>query len=267
MTILLLQSGPGVAGGAAVPAEVAQFLARTTGLNTTHTNAYTALINGLVTDGLWSKLDVLRIYATQDSTTALLNLKSSSFTAVPHGSPTFTADRGFAGVDSSTTVYIDSGYNPVTAGGVFTQNSAHVSAWGVTDASGCNIGLNSGAYNTKIFPSLTTTVNSYYSLNGGNNALIVGIVGSGLGHHIINRSASNALQAYKNGSANGSNSDGSTALYSGNFYELANNNAGTGASGNSNQLGVTSIGSSLSSTDATKFYNRLRTYLTAVGVP
>jgi hypothetical protein len=30
---------------------------------------------------------------------------------------------------------------------------------------------------------------------------------------------------------------------------------------------MASIGSSLSSTDVTNFYNRLRTYMTAVGVP
>jgi len=37
--------------------------------------------------------------------------------------------------------------------------------------------------------------------------------------------------------------------------------------GSNIQAAMASIGSSLSSTDATNFYNRLRTYMTAVGVP
>ena len=81
-----------LAGAAAGPA--AAFLARTSGLNATHTNAYTALINGLVSDAIWAKLDVLYLFATQDQTTALLNLVSASFTAVIHGAPPFAADNG-----------------------------------------------------------------------------------------------------------------------------------------------------------------------------
>ena len=99
----------GFTAGWTVSNPAADFLARTTGLDATHTNAYTALINGLVTDGIWDKLDVFHIYATQDSTTAKLNLVSSSFTATANGSPTFTADRGFTGVNGSSTVYIDTG--------------------------------------------------------------------------------------------------------------------------------------------------------------
>ena len=98
-TLSVTEAADAAALNGTVPSESAVFLARTSGLDTTHVNAYTALIDGLVADGVWSKFDVLRIYATQNSTTALLNLKSSSFTAVTHGSPSFTADRGFTGVD------------------------------------------------------------------------------------------------------------------------------------------------------------------------
>src|SRR6266404_3514163 len=79
--------------GTTVPGSCAQstaFLARTSGLDTTHTNAYNSLICGLVTNGVFSKFDFLYIYATQNSTTALLNLISTSFNSTVHGAPTFT---------------------------------------------------------------------------------------------------------------------------------------------------------------------------------
>src|SRR3954470_17782283 len=75
----------------------AAFLARTTGLDVTHVNAYTALLNGLEADSLCCKLDMLHVYAMQDSTTALLNLISPSYNGTLIGAPTFTADRGFTG--------------------------------------------------------------------------------------------------------------------------------------------------------------------------
>ncbi len=57
----------------------APFLARTSGLDGTHTTAYTNLICGLIADGVWQKLDMLHIYATQNSTTALLNLVQNAY--------------------------------------------------------------------------------------------------------------------------------------------------------------------------------------------
>jgi hypothetical protein len=75
-------------------AETTAFLARTTGLDATHTNAYKALINGLVADGVFAKLDALYICAAQDLATARLNLVSSSFALVDtSAAPNFTADR------------------------------------------------------------------------------------------------------------------------------------------------------------------------------
>src|SRR4051812_42354 len=72
---------PAVArGGVANCAASTTFLARTSGLNGTHTNAYNALICGMVADGTWcgSLFDAIYIFATQDSTTALLNLCAAS---------------------------------------------------------------------------------------------------------------------------------------------------------------------------------------------
>ena len=50
------------------------FIARTSGLDAGHLAAYATLIDGLVTDGLWSKFDALWIMATDTAANARLNL-------------------------------------------------------------------------------------------------------------------------------------------------------------------------------------------------
>ncbi len=279
MTHLLLGAGRGAGGGGGGGgAEATAFLARTSGLDATHTNAYIALIDGLVADGVWSKFDVLRIYATQDSTTAGLNLISSSFTATVHGSPTFTADRGYTGVDASSTVYIDSGFTPAvngqSGGGHFGQDTAHISVWNITSATsgasgGVVIGSDTGSTRqTNILPKYNDG-KAYFRINSNTADSGQNVTNSdSTGHYISNRSASNATQGYRNGSSILSNSNTSASASSTKIFDLAEcNDLGNPTFGGGFQIAATSIGSSLSGTDATNFYNRLRTYMTAVGVP
>jgi hypothetical protein len=89
------------------------------------------------------------------------------------------------------------------------------------------------------------------------------------GHCIANRSASNAVQGYKNGSSVLTSSDASQALCTVQFITGGTNNNGApqGTLGANGQIAMASIGASLTATEATNFYNRLRTYMTTVGVP
>jgi hypothetical protein len=249
------------------PGFVAQFLERTSGLDATHVSAYTALINGLVSDGIWSKLDVLHVYATQDSTTALLNLVSPAYTGVSHGSPTFTADRGFTGTGNSTTVYIDTTFVPQFATSPqMSLNSGHVSIWDATDTGQSPQGM-MGAFNANGSIELIskfTDNNSYFLVNG--NTFTTVASASAQGHFIANRSGASASQGYKNGSSIVTNTDSSTGLPGVTVVTLGMNSNNT-IHGSNVQAAMASIGSSLSSTDASNFYTRLRTYMTAVGVP
>lgn len=246
--------------------EGSAFLARTSGLDATHTSAYQTLICGLVADGIWAKLDLLYIFATQNTTTALLNLKSTSFNGTLNGSPTFTTDRGYTGTEGSITVYINTGFNPTSGSPQFTQNSAHISAWNITNSSSNSSGigsigaggersyiLSSNAGVTQVLVNVAATVGQSYTLTTG--------------HNIANRPNSTTLQGYGNGVQLLSNGAmNSTALVNQNFYGLAINNVGV-ALGTGLQFAQISIGSQLSSTEALNFYGRLRVYMTAVGVP
>lgn len=258
-------SGVGSTGGTS--AEATAFLARTTGLDSTHTNAYTALIDGLVADGVWSKLDLLHVYATQDATTALLNLVSTSYPATLIGSPTFTADRGYTGTANSS-IYIDLGFNPVTATSPkYTQNSAHMSAWSVANlvVGRPIMGSLINPVECSLYPMFTDS-NAYFRVN--DSGAFGGVaVGNSVGHYIANRPNSTTGEGYKNGSQIKTGADTSVAPGNQNFYALGYHYSAGGGTGSSHQCAMASMGSSLSSTDATNFYNRLRTYMTAMGVP
>jgi hypothetical protein len=259
-----------VAAGGGAGAHATAFLARTSGLDATHTNAYIDLINGLDTDSLFAKFDWLHVYATQDSTTALLNLVSTNFNGTANGSPTFTADRGFTGTNNSTTIYINTGFNPTTASSSqYVQNSAHISAWSVTDV-GTNGNPMIGAFDSganresDIYPKFTDN-NCYMRVNAGGG--LGGVANATpTGHYLVERSSSVVMNGYKNASSILFNSSASQPPANLNQYTIGSNQSGT-AKGSPHQLAMASAGASLSSTEVTNFYNRLRTFMTAVGVP
>jgi len=247
------------------PAEVTQFLARASGLDAAHISAYSALIAGLVADGVWPKLDVLHIYATQTAANAQLNLISASYPATLIGAPTFTADRGYTGgTTGGTTGLINTSFIPSSAPSPkYTQNSAHVAGWSV-NAVALNadfIGVN--AY-TDIVPRYGN--NNVYCAVNGNFGDITIAVGDGSGFFHGNRSASNATQLYRNGGSIGTSAAASRTVPTIAMYSVGNNNGGTALAWGGQQAAI-SIGASLNATEALTFYNRLRTYMSAVGVP
>lgn len=87
------------------------------------------LVTDLKTAGVWDKLDVFYVFATDgDSDFATLNWKTpSSHQVTKINSPTFTANSGFAGDGSSS--YLDTNYNPATSGTNYTLNDASISVW------------------------------------------------------------------------------------------------------------------------------------------
>ncbi len=235
------------------------------------------LISGLQTDGVWTKLDRLWILAAENTQSALTDMVGLVL-ATANGSPTFTTDRGYTGQDTSgagttTTVFINTGFNAVTAGGNYTQNSSHQSAWSVGDAANALGGNSLTGWVGVNYQTLEVWNNSDNTVYGRINQAGGGAAGVGtshVGHWLMNRSGATATQVYKNASSLASPNDASTTLDSLSAYILCHNNSsspGVGTWGNTQQTAMASFGGSLSSTDTTNFYNRLRTYMTAVGVP
>lgn len=255
--------------GTSAPADAPQttaFLARAnavTTLDTTHTNAYKALINGGVADGWFQKMDVFYLFATQSSGVAFLNLVSSSFTGSTSGSVNFVTDRGFSGASSSS--YLTSGFDPTTPLN-FTQNSASVSVWsntaGAESAAQAGSDINSIINAIFIDASGSTTMR----INDSSASGAISSTPDGSGFYLGSRTSSSVRSGYWNGTSLGStNSVTSQPVNVGNFVFL--NNATAGGLGSTKQISAGSVGGALTPTDASNMYSRMRTYMTAVGVP
>ena len=245
-----------------VSPEAAQFLARTSGLNATHTNAYTALIDGLVADGIWAKLDALYIFATQDVTTAKLNLKTSSYSCTSVGTQSFIADQG---IQSPTYGhYLNTGLNAFPGDKNYKQNSAHMSCWvyaEVTDSTGVVGTVSTSPYPRQyLMPNYANGNTAHYRLNTNNG--LSGSIPGVAGFALANRSDASSIQGYHNNVQTVSGADTSVALVDANFSfpDQLTGDQNARCSGGS-------FGSSLTSTEATNFYTRWRAYMTAVGAP
>jgi len=241
--------------------------------------AITTLICGLVTDGVFSKLDVLYLFAINSNgagdlgaANALVNAANpGTFNGTANGSPSFSANNGYAGVDASTTVYIDTGFNPSTATSPqFTRNSSHVMAWPYTNAAsgasgGSAIALVLGSNNTsRVYPRYSDN-NFYSDANSATNSTGVSNNTNTGGMYLVSRTGASSVDHYKITTNQGNTSESSAAVLNGNFAVLAQRVAGAGVNfGSALQLATVSIGGGLSSTDVSNLESRLCTYLTTV---
>jgi hypothetical protein len=248
-----------------------------------HHDAYSDLICGMVNDGTWcgSYYDVFYIFATVNSALAQFNLCSdTNYNAILNGNPAFTPDRGFAGVNQSTTIYIDPQFNPSTVVGAnYSLNSAHVSVWSLTNTIDSNpayavgtspqLGFFSGITNLMPSePSGTGFINPYANVNNTN----FGFFGpsqplsSSVGYYVANLSGT-TITEYKNGASLFSYTNMPTPVLC-NIFILANNSCSAGGpsaeGGSSLTIAHASIGSDFSAVVGSVCH-RLDAYLVAVG--
>ncbi len=251
----------GSASAACVPGTNAtNFLARASGLDAAHIEAYCVLINGLDTDGLFTSFDALYMFATDTTGNAVLSLINATYNATLNNGPTFAANAGYTGNGSN--MEISSGYSPLSAGGNYSQNSAQFFCWSNTSAKdGAGICGQLSVDNIYIIPRYTDD-NSYGSLQ---STAGVGPVAStdGKGMFAVNRNGT-AQTLYKNGSSIGSNVDTSIPFVSANTLDGLQNGFGHSSS----QVMAMGFGSTLNSTQHGNLYTRVHTYLqTIAGIP
>lgn len=270
--------------------QATNFLARTSGLSDTETTAYGVLICGLVTDGIitgtmngansgsgacGSILDALYILATNNTTTAALNLCGTSYSLVTLNSPTFAADQGYTGVggvgcNTSTCGMLNTQFTPNSATTPnFSQNSSSFGSYNrtssTTASTSVTIGSRSGT-NANYFQSVSTT-GSFNGEISGNTFSFVGSNANRQGAYILTRTGAAALAFYKNGSTTlGSDTSASTAVTASTFTILAYGPPSAATDGTLDQISAAFIGAGLTSTQAFALNNRINAYMAALGV-
>jgi hypothetical protein len=251
-------SGPAISYDPATTAWVNAVVAAGGSVSAGRQAIVNALIVGLKADGLWTKFDRLWVLAAENTFSALIDLVGL-VTASPVSSPTFTTDRGYTG-DGSTS-YIDTGFNPLSATSpIYTQDNAHFSHWNLTNSTSDQV--YSGASNT-IAAFEYFSGSAFFRVNDGSGGITVA---DPRGHLIATRGSSASRTVYQNGSSIDTTSASSVALPGADYFVLWSGNSTGNKS--ASQSASFSLGGDLSGgSDAANFYNRLRTYMTAVGVP
>ena len=218
------------------------------------------LICGLVADGVWSKLDTLYLPAQQNDPDARLNLVNGNYSLT--GVATFTAYRGFSALPVAG---LDTGFNAALAPSPhFAQNDASVGVWPyqAVVSGGFEFGNGAGglvAAQTNIATRFSDG-STYIRVNGfsasgnfaspGTNGLYVG-----------DRSAFDTVNSYVNGVAATPLAVTSVTPTNANFTLGV-----VGGFASSQIVSGAFLGGSLGAAGNLAIYNRLRTYMTAVGL-
>lgn len=242
----------------------ATFLARTSGLSGTETIAYQALICGMVTDGTWSLFDALWVFATNTTTTANLNLISTSFGLTKTGTVTFTADSGYTG--DGSTGFFNTAFTPSTNGVNFTQNTASFGTCVLnsrtTPQTWGELGSQNGGPYSYLLPYASGPVVQYnvnatavFPSNASTNAQ---------GSWILVRTGTNAGELYLNGAGLVAYTAAVQALTTIPFYIFAINVSGTATDISGDNLGYVFLAGGLTGTQAANIRSRLSTFLTTV---
>lgn len=257
-----------VSGFTATSTESSNFLARATGItsNTDKTN-YDTLITGLVTDGVFAKLDVLYIFAAPDTTTALLNLIQNAYNGTVSGSLTFNANVGYTG--TGTPNYISTGFNPFAeqATSKFQKDSASLGAYVRTsrtaDQGYISLGTQTGAGYAFIMPQGQFSDVFQYGINSSAPRTVAST--NSQGQWIVTRTGASATAAQKNGSAFDSDTTASATKDNSTIYVFATN-SGSASNFSLDQQSAVLIGGGLTGTEMTNLAGRINTFMTAYGI-
>src|SRR5208283_547224 len=237
-----------------VCAQATAFIARTSGLSTTENNAYTAMICGMVTDGTWSLLGVLYIFATNTTTTAAINLVSSSFNGTVSGTLLFSADHGWTSNGSNG--YLNTTFTPSTAGGNCQTNSCSMGSYDLTSNTGaqkCQLGAGTGGLESYIcLPGSAATI---FEVNGSGGT--TGTISNAQGMLSLSRTGSSSFTVYENSAVSSTPSSTSDGLVSNPIAIFAFNSGAGRSNFTTDQLSAAFIGGGMTDTQAENVQTRI----------
>lgn len=224
----------------------------------------TYLFKPLVAAGIFTELDRLRIFATEVEDNGLVSLVNPSSTdASKVNSPAWVQYQGYTG--NGTTSYINLNYIPSSAGVKYTQNSACALYYCRTNAVGAYVDMGSSnaalANGTLLVNRFTGDAQSIRINAATATTLSANTDSRGL--YMARRTASNALEGFKNGVSQGTGTVASTGLSASSFYLGAYNANGVATNLTPKQYSVSGMGSG--SIDPAAFYTIIQNYMTQLG--
>lgn len=216
---------------------------------------------GLKADGLYVTIDLIYLNFLKTSADALLNIKGTSFTG-SNISGSYTAEQGIAGT-------INTNFNPVTASGNWTQNSATVLYYSRTNSQSTSreFGINDGGSPSNYSTNLTRTSanQSRWGINIGSTAETTFSVTDSTGLWIVSRTSSSTHALYRNGGLLQSASNPSVAPPSLSMYFGGENRNNSVADQSGRQLSIMGLASGWDTTQVSNFNGRVNALKTVFG--
>jgi hypothetical protein len=251
------------------------YWAVTNGLDedTTHKNLANTLVTALKSAGVWSKLDILYVFAVGNRANARVNWKNpGTYTITEVGSMSWTADRHFTAANN-TSNYLKTGWRPFDGGTYqFTLNTHHAGVYVRASASENNMAeLGAGRFRL----SARQFGQNWNVIDHVNSTLAPAGPSPTTGHSLLSRTSNSNVDLYHATIA------GSTTQYGGNTYTInqatidselticgLNNGTHptiTMAATSNRSVSIAHAGASLNSTEQAAMEAAFRAYLSALG--
>jgi hypothetical protein len=263
-----MQGGPRLVllGGNYTPvnAEASALIARmTVAPNARRKRAIDTLIGALKTAGVWTKLDTFYVLAAHDAASARLNWVSTSFNLTAVNSPTFVANQGYTG--DGATSYLDTGFNPSTAGGHYAQNDSHMGVYVGTNISAATGSVNDCGHSSAMIHSRAGANIGAKANNTTSDAPAISN-NTSIGWTAWSRVASTDYSAVRDNGTPTAVTRTSAALVSLPFYMCCIAAAGpVGSLFSSRQIRAFHCGGGLTAAELNATYMALAVYMTSAG--
>lgn len=220
------------------------------------------LKTGMNISALSEAFDAIYILGGETEESSLKNLVKNAHHCTAVGSPTWTQFKGFQG---GTNKYLDTNYNPRTAGVSYLTNSASYGIYSFTDVAGsyADMGTRDGTYvnRTAILPRYSSVYTQYDINSNESNTNLNSILPDSLGLITVVREDSATAKLYKNATLAHTASKTASNVPDSNFYILCRNGEAGAATFSPRQLGFAFIGKGLTASEVTLLFNAFDAYL------
>jgi hypothetical protein len=217
-------------------------------------------IKRLKAAGIWSKMDLIYTLAAHDAQARRLNWKapgSFALTDVSTG-PTFVTDRGDTGNGSSTA--LDTGFTPATHGANYTQDSASLWVWCLTNVAenaadiGAAVTHNAFIRTRSAGDAISGTVNS--------GSTSTAVMANSIGFTGMSRPNASTERIFKNGAQVGSDLSVTSTGRPAGAIRICGRATDLWST---KQIAFAAVGGDLTVTEAASFYAIILDYLEGVG--
>jgi len=221
-------------------------------------NAINALVIALKGYGIWTKMKAVYPFVGGTATTNKFNLvnaadSNSAFRLNFVGGWSFSSNGALPnGVNSYANTFL----SPATA---LSLNSSHFSYYSRTNSNAAEVEMGD---NVNLLMEIRTVGISYFRVNS--NTLLTFSDTDSRAFYLLNRSASNLSNAWKNGVSQVSSANASSLLSPANIFLAALNSLGTPSAFSTKQCAFASIGDGLSLTEAANLYTAVQAFNTSL---